>query len=58
MIKRFFVITISLLVLLSGMLSLTGCSTWHGFGKDVKDLGESIEDKPNSDTPDSQDADQ
>ena len=44
MIKRFIIITLSLLVLLSGTLSLAGCGTWHGFGKDVEDLGEGIQD--------------
>ena len=45
MIKRF-IITVLLLVLLSGMLSLTGCGTWHGFGKDVEDVGQGMQDKP------------
>ena len=44
MIKRFIIITVSLLVLLSGTLSLAGCGTWHGFGKDVEDVGEDIQD--------------
>ena len=44
MIKRF-IIVVSLLLLLSGMLSLTGCGTWHGFGQDVGRVGDKIQDK-------------
>ena len=45
MIKRLIIAMVSLLVLLSVTLSLTGCGTWHGFGRDVEHLGDSIQDK-------------
>ncbi len=36
----------SLLVLLvAGILALTGCNTAHGFGKDVEKTGEKIQEK-------------
>jgi entericidin A len=31
-----------------GALVLTGCNTWHGFGKDVKKVGDKIEKAPNN----------
>ena len=44
MIKRF-TIVIAVLAILFGSMSLTGCgSTWDGFGKDVEDVGEGIQD--------------
>jgi len=44
MIKRFTIVA-ALLVALFGSLSLTGCGdTWRGFGKDVEDVGEDIQD--------------
>jgi len=37
-------VTVTLLVLLAGMLSLSGCSgTWRGAGKDVEDVGEAMQ---------------
>ena len=44
MIKRFIILAAILTVLFSSM-SLTGCgSTWDGFGKDVEDVGQDIQD--------------
>jgi len=44
MIKRF-VITLAMLAVLVSTMSLTGCGdTWHGFGKDVEDVGKDIHD--------------
>lgn len=38
-------IVIAVLAILFGSMSLTGCgSTWEGFGKDVEDVGEGIQD--------------
>ena len=27
---------------------LTGCNTWHGFGKDVEKVGDKIKNSPNN----------
>jgi entericidin A len=27
---------------------LSGCNTWHGFGKDVEKVGEKIKNSPNN----------
>jgi predicted small secreted protein len=44
MLKRFLLL-IALLAALCGGLSLTGCGdTWHGFGEDVEDVGEDIQE--------------
>lgn len=29
-------------------LVLTGCNTWHGFGKDMEKVGEKIQRSPNN----------
>ena len=42
---RWIVVTVTLLALLAGMLSLASCNTWHGFGKDVEKAGDKIQDK-------------
>jgi entericidin A len=36
------------LVLLVVAFGLTGCNTWHGFGKDVEKVGEKIQKSPNN----------
>lgn len=36
------------LVLLGVVLVLLGCSTWHGFGKDMEKAGEKIQKSPNN----------
>ena len=42
---RIVIVMVTLLVLLAGMLSLAGCGdTWHGFGRDVEDVGDDIQD--------------
>ena len=44
MIKRFIIVAAILAALFSS-LSLTGCgNTWDGFGKDVEDVGQDIQD--------------
>jgi predicted small secreted protein len=44
MIKRLIIVAAILTALFTSM-SLTGCGdTWHGFGKDVEDVGEDIQD--------------
>ena len=42
---RWIVVTVTLLALLAGMLSLASCNTWHGFGKDLEKAGDKIQDK-------------
>jgi len=42
---RWIVVTVTLLALLVGALSLTSCGTWHGLGKDVERTGEKMQDK-------------
>jgi predicted small secreted protein len=40
-----FIIMAAILAVLFGSMSLTGCGdTWDGFGKDVEDVGEDIQD--------------
>ncbi|HSH55057.1 MAG TPA: entericidin A/B family lipoprotein [Methylotenera sp.] len=29
-------------------LVLTGCNTWHGFGKDLEKAGDKIQNSPNN----------
>jgi entericidin A len=29
-------------------IALSGCNTWHGFGKDVEKVGEKIQKAPNN----------
>jgi predicted small secreted protein len=43
--RRWIVVTVALLALLAGALSLTSCGTWHGLGKDVERTGEKMQDK-------------
>lgn len=33
---------------LAAALVLTGCNTWHGFGKDMEKAGEKIQKSPNN----------
>jgi predicted small secreted protein len=42
---RLIVVTVALVALLVGALSLTGCGTWHGLGKDVEKTGEAMQGK-------------
>ncbi|OYY50261.1 MAG: entericidin EcnAB [Methylophilaceae bacterium 17-44-8] len=39
-----------LLVLMGLMFAvvLTGCNTWHGFGKDLEKVGDKIQNSPNN----------
>lgn len=39
--------------ILLGVLSLSGCNTWKGFGKDVESTGESIQGDKSKDQSDS-----
>ena len=43
--KMRIIITAMLLALLVGMLSLSGCNTWQGAGKDVEKAGDSMQGK-------------
>jgi predicted small secreted protein len=36
------------LIVLSFALILSGCNTWHGFGKDVEKVGDKIKNSPNN----------
>ncbi len=36
------------LAVLSFSLVLTGCNTWHGFGRDLEKLGDRIQKSPNN----------
>lgn len=36
------------LILLSVVLVLLGCNTWHGFGQDLEKTGEKIKKSPNN----------
>ncbi len=36
------------MILIAFSLILTGCNTWHGFGKDVEKAGEKIQKSPNN----------
>ena len=38
--SRILIVTAALAALLLGVLSLTGCNTWKGAGKDVERTGE------------------
>jgi predicted small secreted protein len=40
---RGIVVVAMLLALLTVTLSLSGCNTWHGAGKDVQNAGESMQ---------------
>lgn len=42
---RIVIITFTLLTLLAGMLTLTGCNTWRGAGQDVERAGEKMQGK-------------
>lgn len=37
-----------LLALLVFAIVLTGCNTWHGFGKDLEKVGDKIQKAPNN----------
>jgi entericidin A len=39
---------ILVLVTLCFAVMLSGCNTWHGFGKDVEKVGEKIKNSPNN----------
>lgn len=43
--SRIVIVTVTLLALLAGMLSLSGCNTWRGAGKDVEKAGDSMQGK-------------
>ena len=36
------------LIVLAFAITLSGCNTWHGFGKDVEKVGEKIKKSPNN----------
>ena len=36
------------LVALAFAFVLTGCNTWHGFGKDLEKVGDKIQNSPNN----------
>ena len=38
------IIVVTLLALLTSMFCLTGCNTWKGAGKDIKNVGEKMQD--------------
>jgi len=40
---RSVIVSAALLVLLLGMLSMSGCNTWEGAGKDVERAGEKMQ---------------
>jgi predicted small secreted protein len=42
---RIIILTLTLLALLAGMLSLTGCNTWKGAGKDIEETGDAMQGK-------------
>ena len=35
-------------MLLTVVVVLTGCNTWHGFGRDLEKAGEKIQKSPNN----------
>ncbi len=37
-----------LLVLMAFAVALSGCNTWHGFGKDLEKVGDKIQNSPNN----------
>jgi predicted small secreted protein len=43
MTTRIIIVTVALLALLAGLLSLPGCNTWKGAGKDVERTGEKMQ---------------
>ena len=36
------------LVTIAAALVLSGCNTWHGFGKDLEKAGDKIQNSPNN----------
>ncbi|MDO8961177.1 MAG: entericidin A/B family lipoprotein [Methylotenera sp.] len=36
------------LMVLGFAVVLTGCNTWHGFGKDLEKVGDKIQNSPNN----------
>lgn len=36
------------LVVLCFAVMLSGCNTWHGFGKDLEKVGDKIQNSPNN----------
>lgn len=36
------------LITLAFAMVLTGCNTWHGFGKDLEKVGDKIKNSPNN----------
>jgi predicted small secreted protein len=42
---RKILMTVTLLTLLVGMISLNGCNTWKGAGKDVTNTGDAMQGK-------------
>ena len=40
---RIIVVAVTLLMLLTSALFLTGCNTWKGFGKDMETTGEKMQ---------------
>jgi len=42
--KRAVMFTLMMLALLAGALSLPGCNTWEGVGKDIEETGEAMQD--------------
>jgi len=41
--KTRIILAITLLTLLAGMFSMTGCNTWRGAGKDVEKTGDAMQ---------------
>lgn len=41
--SRTIVVTVTLLMLLAGILTCTGCNTWKGAGKDIEKTGDSMQ---------------
>ena len=44
---RTILMTLTLLALVAGTFSMTGCNTWHGAGKDVERTGERMQHHDN-----------
>jgi len=40
---RIVIVTVTLLALLAGVLTLTGCNTWKGAGKDIEKTGDAMQ---------------
>jgi entericidin A len=36
------------LIVLAFAVVLSGCNTWHGFGKDLEKVGDKIQNSPNN----------